>query len=341
VLARDGYLDHENEPYCNACYSRLFKPKGYGVGTSLELDYGPGRRSDAVATSARPENNPPPPPMNKQTAIEVKPTTRNLTFESDKDSKSASSSTSIASPEPVAAAPPIRPSPPPSSNTNQAVACKPSAAVASTAVVVDEKQRKAAAGSDANAAPKCTICRKTVYKMEEMVAVGHVWHKSCFTCGARADDGCKRVLNRQNYVDHENCPYCTACHNKLFRPKGFGYSNALMLDYGPTTAVGTSSAASVTNNTMAGDNMNRKMKGVGVNADDDSNLRLGALVIDPPGRIKPTGVSNDFPAAHLTGPIPTSAPTLEIGRSSATRGSLHKEASYVGNNDEVGEDEWN
>lgn len=77
------------------------------------------------------------------------------------------------------------------------------------------------------------------------------------------------------------------------------------------------------------------------NGDDDSKLRLEALVIDPSGSMKPMGVSNDFPAAHLTGPIPTIAPSLEIGRTSATRGNLHKEASYVGNNDEVDEDEWN
>lgn len=342
VLARDGYLDHENEPYCNACYSRLFKPKGYGIGTSLELDYGPGRRADAAAAPVTPENKTPPPPT-QHTGLEVKPTTRGQTVKNNGDGMRAGSSVSIA-PTPIAAVtpiPPVRPPPPVAvpSSTNQAA-----------------RTPKLA---DANAAPKCTICLRTVYKVEEMVAVGHVWHKSCFTCGARAGDGCRKVLNRQNYVDHDNCPYCTACHNKLFRPKGFGYSNALMLDYGPTAAsVGASSDASATISSdvsvgassdasvgatisSVSDRNLRENDNLYDNDDDDSKLRLEALVIDPPGSMKPMEVSNDFPAAHLTGPIPTSAPSLEIGRTSATRGSLHKEASYVGNNDEVDEDEWN
>ena len=335
VLARDGYLDHENEPYCNACYSRLFKPKGYGIGSSLELDYGPGRRVDAAAAPVKPENNnpPPPPPPTKHTAIEVKPTTRGPVVKNNGDGMSAGSSLSIA-PTPVTAAvtptPSVRPPPPPpaavSSNTNHAA-----------------RTPKAAGLADANAAPKCTICLKTVYKVEEMVAVGHVWHKGCFTCGARVGDGCRRVLNRQNYVDHENCPYCIACHNKLFRPKGFGYSNALMLDYGPTAAaVGTCSDTSATTSSVSDRNLIKEGDNVDDDGDDDSKLHLEALVIDSSlGRIKPTGVSNDFPVPHLTGSIPTSAPTLGIGRASATRGSLHMEASYVGNNDEVGEDEWN
>ena len=138
-----------------------------------------------------------------------------------------------------------------------------------------------------------------------MVAVGHVWHKSCFTCGARAGDGCRKVLNRQNYVDHDNCPYCSACHNKLFRPKGFGYSNALMLDYGPTAAsVGASSDASTTISSVSDRNL-RESDNVDDNGDDDSKLRLEALVIDPSESMKPMGVSNDFPAAHLTGFAPS------------------------------------
>lgn len=39
---------------------------------------------------------------------------------------------------------------------------------------------KTTAFSGAN---KCVKCDKTVYKMEEIIAVGHVWHNSCFTCG--------------------------------------------------------------------------------------------------------------------------------------------------------------
>jgi hypothetical protein len=41
VLTRDKYLDHDNEPYCSACYSKLFRPKGFGFGNTLSTDYGP------------------------------------------------------------------------------------------------------------------------------------------------------------------------------------------------------------------------------------------------------------------------------------------------------------
>lgn len=41
VLTRDKYLDHANEPYCSACYSKLFRPKGFGFGNTLSTDYGP------------------------------------------------------------------------------------------------------------------------------------------------------------------------------------------------------------------------------------------------------------------------------------------------------------
>lgn len=39
-----------------------------------------------------------------------------------------------------------------------------------------------------SAAPKCTVCAKTVYKMEEVSAVGRLWHNSCFTCGGGQAD---------------------------------------------------------------------------------------------------------------------------------------------------------
>ena len=39
-----------------------------------------------------------------------------------------------------------------------------------------------------NAGPKCPVCQKTVYKMEELNAVGRIWHTNCFTCGGGKAD---------------------------------------------------------------------------------------------------------------------------------------------------------
>eukprot|EP01031_Cornospumella_fuschlensis_P033998 gene33997-41142_t len=80
---------------------------------------------------------------------------------------------------------------------------------------------------------KCHICKKSVYKMEEMIAIGEVWHSACFCCGAGGEvEGCGKVLGRTGYLDHHGAPYCQACYSKLFRPKGFGYGNTLNTDYG-------------------------------------------------------------------------------------------------------------
>ena len=69
-----------------------------------------------------------------------------------------------------------------------------------------------------------------------MIAVGQIWHNDCFTCGGKNDDGCKRVLKRDGYLDHDSQPYCNSCFSKLFRTKGFGYGNTLNTDYGIPTS---------------------------------------------------------------------------------------------------------
>jgi hypothetical protein len=56
-----------------------------------------------------------------------------------------------------------------------------------------------------------------------------IWHNFCFTCGAGDKDGqgCKRTLKRDGYVDHSDSPFCNPCYDKLFKVKGYGYSNTL------------------------------------------------------------------------------------------------------------------
>ena len=46
----------------------------------------------------------------------------------------------------------------------------------------------------ANASPKCCVCSKSVYKTEEVKAVGKVYHKGCFCCSIPDNNGCGKVL---------------------------------------------------------------------------------------------------------------------------------------------------
>ena len=78
-------------------------------------------------------------------------------------------------------------------------------------------------GSGATAAPKCTLCEKSVYKAEELKALDRVWHKSCFTCGAGKDNGCKKSLSiMAGYAEHVEdgmtYPFCQGCYNKNYAP---------------------------------------------------------------------------------------------------------------------------
>ncbi len=63
---------------------------------------------------------------------------------------------------------------------------KEAPAVAAPPVV--EKKSSGQVRLPANAGPKCTVCQKTVYKMEEVGAVGRIWHSNCFTCGGGKAD---------------------------------------------------------------------------------------------------------------------------------------------------------
>lgn len=106
----------------------------------------------------------------------------------------------------------------------------PAQAPRSVSPVAATHQPKVIAFSGAH---KCYVCDKTVYKTEEVIAVGHTWHDKCFTCGGKAGEGgCGRVLRRDGYVDHSGEPYCQACYNKLYRPKGFSVSANINTDYG-------------------------------------------------------------------------------------------------------------
>ena len=62
----------------------------------------------------------------------------------------------------------------------------------------------------------CPKCFKMVFKAEEVLATGLIWHKSCFQCGGVNEEvGCHRVLGREDFLQDRGIPYCKACFRRI------------------------------------------------------------------------------------------------------------------------------
>nr|XP_033483364.1 LIM domain and actin-binding protein 1-like isoform X2 [Epinephelus lanceolatus]XP_033483365.1 LIM domain and actin-binding protein 1-like isoform X2 [Epinephelus lanceolatus]XP_033483366.1 LIM domain and actin-binding protein 1-like isoform X2 [Epinephelus lanceolatus] len=61
----------------------------------------------------------------------------------------------------------------------------------------------------------CIACLKTVYPLERLVALQHVYHKSCFRCVH-----CSTKLSLLNYASLHGNVYCKPHFNQLFKAKG-------------------------------------------------------------------------------------------------------------------------
>ena len=251
TLTRDGYQDHDGAPYCNACYGRLYKPKGFGYGNMLNTEEGSKKQNQASPASP-----------------------------------SAPSSTSSAS-----ASVPFKPAP-------SKAAASPPKVPASVTV-------------GAGGYSKCPVCSKSVYKMEEMVAMGHTWHKACFTCGVLGKEaGCNRTMNRENYQDHSGAPYCNSCYSRLFKPKGFGYGNAISMDSSP-------GQASVTPSDVKYESTNKVRRSSGGSAGLAAMLSSGGgsggITMSPPVPSPPTAAVATPPPA----PAPVATPPVVSSHASA------------------------
>ncbi|XP_029990709.1 LIM domain and actin-binding protein 1-like isoform X1 [Sphaeramia orbicularis] len=61
----------------------------------------------------------------------------------------------------------------------------------------------------------CIACLKTVYPLERLVALQHVYHKSCFRCVH-----CSSMLSLGNYASLHGNVYCKPHFSQLFKSKG-------------------------------------------------------------------------------------------------------------------------
>lgn len=72
----------------------------------------------------------------------------------------------------------------------------------------------------------CPKCSKTVFKVEEVLATGFIWHQSCFQCGGVNEEvGCHRVLGREDFLQDRGIPFCKACFSRRITSKNFELLN--------------------------------------------------------------------------------------------------------------------
>lgn len=205
TMNRENYQDHDGAPYCNSCYGRLYKPKGFGYGNTLNTE-------EASVNVAVPSE------VTFDSSQKVRRSSGGsaglAALLSNKSGGGYSGVTMSPSSPPPAIPPtmaaPAPPTPPmttaPPAQAPWKVNTHPAASPVAPVAGIAEK---------AVHHPKCPTCEKNVYKMEEIVAMSRTWHKTCFVCGANRRDGCGKTLTRDGFLEHVNAPYCLACHGKL------------------------------------------------------------------------------------------------------------------------------
>lgn len=333
-LTRDKYVDHSDRPYCDNCYSKLFKPKGYGYSNTLNTYKDSDNREKtvveiaanisniAIAGELSPEESEAPTPP-------ILVFSKNTRVEEQEDINGTKKAPAPTLTTPVSASVPA---------PNSIIAPVASISKPATKVI-------------GTPSPKCTVCAKSVFKMEELLAIGRVWHTSCFTCGGGKPEtlGCKKTLKRDSYLDHDNMPYCNACFSKNFKPKGYGYSNTL------NTFSGTSSASSSNNKSAVDNTTDAKKTNTYIPPSAPKSVTQIPIIATPVTAVEVASVPVIAPPSRIIlssapelNPLPPSAPSFVLNSSSSDpatvskrRSSLvHQEQSYVGNNDEVDDDEW-
>ncbi|TFK20436.1 hypothetical protein FA15DRAFT_759367 [Coprinopsis marcescibilis] len=69
--------------------------------------------------------------------------------------------------------------------------------------------------------PKCPRCQKSVYLAEQVVGPGRkFYHKPCLACKS-----CNRRLDSYNLLEHDEEPYCKACHVRNFGTRDLRQQN--------------------------------------------------------------------------------------------------------------------
>ncbi|KAI8873378.1 hypothetical protein GQ42DRAFT_142255 [Ramicandelaber brevisporus] len=184
-LDSTNLLDHNDEPYCRSCHTRLFGPKGYGfAGGAAGLSTDASVSASFVALIAarfQPGSTSAPSiyRINQGSTASVgsSPFSR---FRTNSNAGGSSSSSSGISNSPARSF----------------------------------FQQQSQQFNDI-----CPRCQKVVYHAEKVSSCGRTWHKHCLKC-----TDCNKGMTPGNVTDRNGDPYCARCYQKNFGPKGTGFA---------------------------------------------------------------------------------------------------------------------
>lgn len=184
----------------------------------------------------------------------------------------------------------------------------------------------------------CVFCGKTVYHVEQLKALGLVWHKRCFKCSGTNKDGCMKVLSLTEYVDNRNQPYCRNCHTKLFGPKGSNSRLGSSIAYNDDIVKGRDSEV-VESSEPTDKNLASAISSLRVVAEEGTvqkkkNESKPKLLDTIEGTVFTASAGGVGPGQEGT----TRRPSLKVGGN--LKNEVHKEKGYIGDGDEVDEEEW-
>jgi hypothetical protein len=191
--------------------------------------------------------------------------------------------------------------------------------------------------------PKCVVCAKTVYKVEEVKALNKIYHKSCFRCGqgtqaiGKDSGACNKVLSiMESYLEHESTPYCKNCHVKLFASVGTRTGAKYVSAVDQNVSSFTKVDATKEIETVMSQALETATLG------ESTTTTTPAAPVTKPDTLEVLGkmstMSDEKKAtrrASGNGLVNT-----KVGGSALERVELHAEAEYAGDGDEVDEDEW-
>lgn len=339
TLQKGTFVDHQETPYCNTCYNKNFKLKGFGYGANLSSE----------------SSKPPAQPIKPVSSSSAAPVPQNRRGSGGSMGLAAM----IASQNSASSGPGFISSGGSGSGSGGTEKKAPSFSQkegrTETAEVKSLEKAPTPSSSKASSmkptfggSPKCPICSKSVYKMEEILALNQSWHKLCFTCGLQKGDGCGRTLQKGAFLDHQETPYCNSCYNKNFKPKGFGYGANLSSEV-PKPAVSNSVSESKQNvRQSSGGSAALAARLSETSVDDAKSPKVSSAKTFEKVNNSTTSTSssnddrnlNNDPSQNSCKANETAVTEKQLKSSSTREARVSIGAEFQGDGDEVDESEW-